>query len=133
MARRRNDEEEPVMMAEAGVDVVGQHLAPQLGSDAEYLAKGKIDMRKLSIIQPDDIPLLLYAYIKGYRKGSKTWQELHDYLLNIFVSVGGRGRKDIIRMEGVSKGGLPPEPEPEQPGWFSRNILRKKPQVEDRL
>jgi len=135
MAKRiRNDpsvEEESMMMTEAGVDVVGQSLAPQLGSDAEYLAQGKVDMRKLSVIGKEDIPFLLYANLRGRKV--RTWRDIHDYLLNIFVSVGGRGRKDIIRMEGVSKGGLPPEPEPEQPGWFSRNILRKKPQVEDRL
>jgi len=125
-------EEEPaMMMPEAGVDVVGQSLAPQLGSDAEYLAQGKIDMRKLSVIGRDDIPFLLYANLRGRKV--RTWREIHDYLLNIFISVGGRGRKDIIRMEGVSKSGLPPEPEPEQPGWFSRNILRRKTQQFDRL
>jgi len=131
MAKREEPQDEAEYAPEAAVDVVGQSLAPQLGSDAEFLAQGRVDMRKLSVIEKADIPFLLYARIKGKKWG--TWKLIHDYLLNIYVSVGGRGRKDIIRMEGVSKGGLPPEPEPEQPSWIARNILRRKPRVEDRL
>lgn len=104
-----------------GPEVVATTLAPQLGSDTGYLAKGNFDMRKLSVIEQKDIPLLIYASIRG--KKSRAWKDIYEMYLNLQVSVGGRGRRDIIRMEGVSKGGLPDYPsETEKPGWLQRNF-----------
>lgn len=112
---------EPVNM---GPEVVATTLAPQLGSDAEHLSRGAFDMRKLSVIEEKDIPLLIYAKIRG--KKTAVWHTIYDEFLNCKVSVGGRGRKDIIRMEGVSKGGLPDyQTEFEQPGWFARNFTQR--------
>jgi hypothetical protein len=88
-----------------GPEVVATSLAPQLGSETGFLAQGKVDMRKLSVIEERDIPMLIYAKVRG--KKSPVWDLIADSFLNLKVSVGGRGRKDIIRMEGVSKGGLP--------------------------
>jgi len=127
MSRRRRNPRDPMgeeWAPELAVVVVGQHLAPQLGSDAEFLAQGHIDMRKLSIIGRADLPLLLYAYLRGRKV--RTWEELHDYLLNILVSVGGRGREDIIRMEGVSRAGLPPQIVEEKEGMLSRVFRRRR-------
>lgn len=105
-----------------GPEVVATTLAPQLGSNATHLGKGDFDMRKLSVIDQKDIPLFLYAKIRS--KKSKTWGVVYDEMLNLPVSVNGRGRKDIIRMEGVSKGGLPDYPqEVEKPGWLGRNFM----------
>lgn len=105
-----------------GPEVVATTLAPQLGSDLTYLGKGQFDMRKLTVITEKDIPLLIYAAIRG--KKSPVWNMIFDMFLNLEVGVSGRGRRDIIRMEGVSKGGLPElSPEEEKPGWFSRNIV----------
>lgn len=108
-----------------GPEVVATTLAPQLGSNVQYLGKGDFDMRKLSVIEQKDIPLLIYAKIRG--KKSDTWKIIYDELLNLPVSVGGRGRKDIIRMEGVSKGGLPDYPvDLEKPGWLQRNLTDRE-------
>ncbi|MBW2672015.1 MAG: hypothetical protein JRD89_01200 [Deltaproteobacteria bacterium] len=97
-------------------------LAPQLGSDADYLGRGQTDMRRLSVITEADIPLLLYAKIRGRK--SRVWRTIYDEFLNLRVSVGGRGRRDIIRMEGVSKGGVVNvESEIQKPNWFVRNVL----------
>lgn len=108
-----------------GPEVVATTLAPQLGSNAQYLGKGDFDMRKLSVIEEQDIPFLIYAAIRG--KKNLTWQLIYDQYLNLQVSVAGRGRKDIIRMEGVSKGGLPDyPPDNEKPGWLSRNLTDRE-------
>lgn len=118
-------DDQPMMMdapVDRGPEVVASSLAPQLGSDAKHLGKGESDMRKLSIISEKDIPNLIYASVRS--KKTKVWGEIRDEFLNLQVSVGGRGRRDIIRMEGVSKGGLPElPPENEKPGWFSRNFV----------
>lgn len=104
-----------------GPEVVATTLSPQLASDPHHLGKGNFDMRKLSVISEKDIPLLIYVKIRG--KKSETWRTIYDEFLTLPVSVGGRGRRDIIRMEGVSKGGLPEaQPELEKPGWLQRNF-----------
>jgi hypothetical protein len=119
-----------------GPEVVATTLAPQLGSNAQHLGRGDFDMRKLSVIEQKDIPLLIYSKIRG--KKSSSWAGIYEEFLNLQVSVGGRGRRDIIRMEGVSKGGLP-EMESiseNKPGWLERNVLDrtwKKKQQTDQM
>lgn len=104
-----------------GPEVVATTLAPQLGSDATHLGQGRFDMRMLSVIEAKDIPFLIYARIRS--KKTPVWGTIHDGFLAYQVSVGGRGRKDIIRMEGVSKGGMPDvQPDLEKPGWVERNF-----------
>jgi len=125
---------QPEMPIDRGPEVVATTLAPQLGSDAEHLGSGKFDMRKLSVITEKDIPFLIYAKIRGRK--TKVWETIFDMYLNLQVSVNGRGRRDIIRMEGVSKGGLPDiQPDMEKPGWFSRNFADRdwKKRVKDEM
>lgn len=130
-----NNVEPNIVPIDRGPEVVASTLAPQLGSDMTYLSQGKFDMRKLSVIEEKDIPLLMYAYLRS--KKTQVWGDIFELFLNLRVSVAGRGRKDIIRMEGVSKGGLPEiQPELERPGWFERNFLNrdwKKKAVEEQL
>lgn len=96
-------------------------LAPQLGSDIKDLGKGKFDMRRLSIIKEDDMGFLLYAGIKGRK--SQVWRDLREDFLNLKISLNGRGRRDIIRMESVSKGGVADvESEIIRPGMIARNV-----------
>lgn len=119
-----------------GPEVVAQSLAPQLGSTPQHLAQGDFDMRKLSVISERDIPMLIYAKIRARK--NKTWQIIYEEFLNLPVSVNGRGRRDIIRMEGVSKAGLPDmNNEDTKPGWLERNVTNrgewKKRQQEDMM
>lgn len=108
-----------------GPEVVATTLAPQLGSDATHLGKGQFDMRKLSFIEQKDIPFLIYAKIRG--KKNPVWDTIYDAYLNLQVSVGGKGMRNIIRMEGVSKGGLPEyQPELEKPGFIARNFTDRE-------
>ncbi len=108
-------------MMETGASVVASALAPQLGTDAIDLGKGRFDMRRLSVIRNTDIGLLLYAKIKSRK--SRVWKTIYDELLNLRVSVDGRGRRDIIRMEAVSRGGAATvESEITRPGMLARNI-----------
>lgn len=107
-----------------GPEVVAQSLAPQLGSTPQHLSKGDFDMRKLSVIGEKDIPPLIYAAIK--KRKNRTWAIIYDEFLNLPVSVNGRGRRDIIRMEGVSKAGLPEmNNEDTKPGWLERNVTNR--------
>ena len=107
-----------------GPEVVATSLAPQLGSDMIHLSKGKFDMRKLSFIQETDIPFLIYSKIRG--KKVAVWDTIYNMYLNLQVSVGGKGMRNIIRMEGVSKGGLPDiQPEYDKPGWVQRNFSNR--------
>lgn len=104
-----------------GPAIVASALAPQLGSDRNDVVRGRTDMRRLSVIKESDKPFFIYAKLRSRK--SKVWATIRDELLNINVSVGGRGRRDIIRMEGVSKGGMVSvESEIERPGWIGRHI-----------
>lgn len=107
-----------------GSGLTGSPLAPQLGTDTVDLAKGRFDMERLSIIPPDKVRFLLYAKLMA--EDSDVWKTMYDTYLNLMVSVYGRGRRDIIRMESVSKGG-PAEVESEiiRPGWIARNTYDK--------
>jgi len=113
-----------VPYVDRGPEVVASTLAPQLGTDATELARGRADMRRLSVIEERDIPFLIYAKIRGRK--TRVWDMVYDMYLNLKVSVGGRGRKDIIRMEGVARGGLPEiAAEFQKPGWIQRNITQR--------
>lgn len=126
---------EPYIIGDRGPEIVAGTLAEELGSDSTVKARGKTDMRRFSVIDEQDIPLLVYAKIRGQK--TRGWKMLYDEILNLRVSVGGRGRRDVIRMEGVSRSGMMPtsmESELIKPGWFQRNITnrrwRKKAQEE---
>ena len=106
---------------EKGGSVVASKLAAQLGTDLVDLGKARFDMRRLSIIQEADVGLLLYAKIKSRK--SRVWKTIYEELLNLKVSINGRGRRDIIRMEAVSQGGTADvESEIIKPGALARNI-----------
>jgi len=107
-------------------DVVGEALAPQLGTDSLDLDLGRFDMRRLTVIEKEQIGFLLYARIRA--KKSKTWRLIYNELLNLYPSVGGRGRRDIIRMAAVSKGipaSVEGEIERHRPNILARNIYRR--------
>lgn len=104
-----------------GAAVVASELAAQLGTDKLDLALGRFDMRRLTVIERKHLKLVLYATIK--ERKSRVWGALIDVLKNWGVSVDGRGRRDIIRMEAVSRGGLASvESEITRPGWAARNV-----------
>ncbi len=115
----------------SGSGLTGSPLAEQLGSDPIDLGKGRFDMRRLTIISESDKGLLLYAKIKSRK--SRVWKTIYDEILNLNVSLGGRGRRDIIRMEAVSKGGTAAvESEIIKPGLFARNIYKRGWEDEER-
>ena len=106
-----------------GGAVVASALAGQLGSEPRYLAQGKHDMRILSVIEKNDLPMYLYAAIRGRK--SRAWRTFYDELLHLNRSIGGRGVRDIIRMEQVSHGGatdISSEINAAKPGWLGRNL-----------
>ena len=110
-----------------GSGLVGSPLAPQLGTDPKDLAQMKFDMRRLSVLERDDLGLIMYLEIR--KKRIPSFQTILDVLLNYGVSVGGRGRRDIIRMEAVSKGGMAnveAEMRLNKPGMIARNTWNRE-------
>lgn len=108
----------------SGGAVVASKLAEQLGTDPADLIRARFDMRRLTVIKDSDISLLLYARIKSRK--SRVWMTIYDELLNLRVSIDGRGRRDIIRMEQVSHGGQANvEAEITKPGVFARNVYNR--------
>jgi len=96
-------------------------LASQLGTDAETLSQSKFDMEILSVTTPKQMRALLYFAILGEK--DDTAKALVNHFLRLRVSEGGRGRRDIIRMESVRHGGgISLGEEIEKPNWAARNI-----------
>jgi len=106
------------------VDSVADTLAPQLGSDQKFLAKGEVDIRRFTVISGHEMKFLMYGTIRATK--SALWKTIMDSYPNWKISQGGRGRRDIIRMESVSRGGSADvTSEIEQPNIFARNIYNR--------
>ena len=115
-------------------------LVDQLGSSNRKTLDGDVDMRLLTVIMdPTEVPTslrpLLYiltrADVTVHRK--PFWNSLADNALHLFVGVGGRGRRDLIRGEQVSKGGaVNVESEIRTPGWIERNLVRRNWEKEEK-
>jgi len=64
-----------------------------------------------------DLSTIAYGTIRGRK--SRSWRSIIDVIANWSVSIDGRGRRDIIRMEAVSRGGpASVESEISRPGWL---------------
>lgn len=117
----RGSRETPIPYEDSGAAIVATTLAPQLGSDQKDIDAGRTDMRRLTVIDKEELPFLLYSKIRSRK--SRVWKTIHDDLMSLYVSVGGRGRRDIIRMEQVSKGAsVDVESEIVRPGMLARNV-----------
>jgi hypothetical protein len=102
-------------------EMPSEPLASQMGSDIQTLSEGKFDMEILSVIQPRHIRPLLYFSIDGEK--NELSRELVEHFLKLKRSEGGRGLRDILRMESVRHGGaVNLESEIEKPNWFARHI-----------
>jgi len=118
----------------------GSQLVPQLGTSTRKLAEGDSDMRLLTVIMdPSEVPTsyrpILYALTRDdvTRRGKPFWESLTDNALHLFVGIGGRGRRDLLRGEGVSKGGaVNVESEIRTPGWVERNLVRRNWEREEK-
>jgi hypothetical protein len=104
-----------------------ESLSPQLGTDPIDLEMGRVDMRRLTVLKGNKMGAVLYAAVRA--KNSPSWATVLDWYLNMSVGIGGRGRRDIIRMEQVSRGGsvnVEAEIEAQKPaGWVERNLTRR--------
>jgi len=112
-------EEEEVL---AGGTIVAQNLSPQLGTDAKDLAKGGVDMRRLSVI--DNKLQAAIAYFSWRGKKVRFWNHIVEQYLNTSPSIGGLGRRQLIQMQSASSG-IQPTEEVEKPGWLARNITNR--------
>jgi len=109
-------------------------LVNQLGTSNRKTMDGDIDMRLLTVItDPSEVPTslrpLLYVLTRAdvTIHGKPFWDSLADNALHLFVGVGGRGRRDLIRGEQVSRGGaVNVESEIRDYNWLQRNITHRK-------
>ena len=102
-----------------GGATIAEHLGPQLGTDAEFLQKGKFDMRRLTILDLKMQAVLAYFEQRG--KKVKYWKHIVDWYMNTCPSLGGVGRRQVIDMQRASTG-APPPPVNAPPGWVERNL-----------
>ena len=115
-------------------------LVDQLGSSNRKTVDGDVDMRLLTVIMdPTEVPTslrpLLYVLTRAdvTIHGRPFWDSLADNALHLFVGVGGRGRRDLIRGEQVSKGqAVSVESEIRTPGWVERNLVRRNWEREEK-
>ena len=106
----------------------------QLGTSNRKTIDGDIDMRLLTVItDPSEVPTslrpLLYVLTRAdvTIHGKPFWESLADNALHLFVGMGGRGRRDLIRGEQVSRGGaVNVESEIRDYNWLQRNITHRK-------
>ena len=113
-------------MPPSGQTVVAQALAPQLGSDIVTLQKGIVDMRRFSILDEKEMRAIAYFLIRGYVHGVRFWKHYVEHFLNLAVSVGGVGRKQLIEMQRATQslGGMGGEEE-EKLSWIERHITKR--------
>jgi hypothetical protein len=104
-----------------------ESLGPQMGTDPIDISMGRVDMRRLTVLGSDKMGAVLYAAVRA--RSSPTWATILDWYLNTNVSIGGRGRRDVIRMEGVSRGGsasVEGELAAARPeSWVQRNVTQR--------
>ena len=118
----------------------GSTLIPQLGTSSNKLGGGDTDMRLLTVIRdPTEVPTslrpLLYILTRAdvTIRRKRFWDSLADNALNLFVGVDGRGRRDLLRGEQVSKGGsVSVESEIKEPGFIQKYITRRIWEEEER-
>jgi len=116
----------------------GSSLASQLGSAFKYLDDGKIDMRILGVLMdPEEIPknmrnlVYLLAYAETF--DDDAIQCLVNNYLNLTVAIRGRGRRDIIRMESVARGGtVDVSKEIREPGFWEKNLWNRNWEEKER-
>ena len=116
----------------------GSSLSSQLGSSFNFLNDGEIDMRILGVImEPQDIPkgMRSLVYLLSYAElfdDEAAFSLVKNYL-HCTVGVRGRGRRDIIRMESVARGGqVDVESEIRQPGYWERNLWNRRWEEKER-
>ena len=117
-----------------------ESLVTQLGTAPKKTLDGDVDMRLLTVIRdPTEVPTsvrpLLYVLTRAdvtiHRK--PFWESLADNALHLFVGVDGRGRRDLIRGEQVSKGqAVSVESEIKEPGFIQKYITRRNWEEEER-
>ncbi len=116
----------------------GGTLSTQLGSAFKFLDEGEIDMRILGVLMdPKDIPrgMRSLVFLSTYAElfDDEAVAALVKNYLHLTVAVRGRGRRDIIRMESVARGGqVDVESEITKPGWLERNVLNRNWEEKER-
>lgn len=117
-------------MSEAS-EMPSEPLASQMGTNIQTMSQGIWDMEILSVIQPRHMRSLLYFTVDGDR--NETSALLVEHFLKLSRSIGGRGLRDIIRMETVRHGGaVNLESEIEKPNWFARHVYDRNWEAKER-
>ena len=80
-------------------------------------------MRRLSVMSGVPLNHILVDWLVLAGIDEPALRELAESTMNTSVSIGAQGRRDLIKMEEVSKGGRSTENiDKKQPGILARNI-----------
>lgn len=111
---------------ETGVVTVSKALAPQLGSDHEYISKGKIDRRVLSVLNDYTQAAIGYFAYRGEVDKIRFFEKMVEWELASTPSIGGLARRQIIQethaSTGAGRGALDVA---ERPGWIGRHFTER--------
>ena len=116
-------------------------LSVQLGSEPDYVIDDRIDYRILSVLtgsneKPDTyfstLYMAVYARLKEARRNGEhitLIEAANEVNLRLPISIGGRGRKDLLYADQVDRGiGITPRYELPKPSrWdrvFRRDVVR---------
>lgn len=108
-------------------------LAAQLGSEPEFLADSSFDYSILSVTSPKHTRAILYFTVLAAANDENAKTILKAFY-KAKVSEGGRGRRDILRMEAVRHGGSSNvESEIQKPeSWVERNVTNRNWEQKER-
>ena len=101
------------------------HLAPQFGSDTVDLVKGKVDMRRLSKINPIDKAWISFFLLVDEEEDGGYFKEFCEQFLNLSVSEEGWRVNKMIQAIAGSKGATGVGELMKRPGLLQRNITQR--------
>ena len=90
------------------------------------MAKGEIDLERSSVLS-DERDVFCHA-IWGEippEEGGNFWRRIKKSTLNLNISIGGRGRRDVLQGISGSKGVVSGVEFAKRPGWIGRNVTQK--------
>lgn len=114
--------------------VVAEVLPPQMGSDPNYIAKGKYDIRRLTHLDDIDTLWISYFNLMDDFEGGEFAKAFSEQYMNLRKSLNGEGLKYIVKMQMAASGNAgtltPPQ---DKRNWVERHITQrgKEPEKDD--
>ena len=111
----------PSTKSEQGSVIVAKHLAPQLGTDPEYLGQGRWDERKVAVLNDLTVSALSHFSFRNVYDGVRYWGHICEWELTGSQGIGGLGRRHMLQAIAASSGVQSIE-KAEKPNAIARNL-----------